>query len=186
MQTARLKTHSAKIKSHQAKHTLNQLHAELVGKIIDNKKGVERLRQAMEHVEAVIKLLDPSFNIRSIAIRRRKQNPWFKRGTLFRGALVVLRQADKPLTTNEIVTSMIAAKASKSLVETRCGRCSVRSRDRCRTTRAMWSRGMTTSRLRGDQLRDEFGHFCLAHTGAIEPGLLALDLDSGPFGDFFR
>ncbi len=100
----------AEIKTHQAKLTLIQLHAELCGKVIDNKKEAERLAESVAHVEAVLKLLDPAFSLRPIAIRRRKVNPWFKRGTQFRYALDALREADRPLTTSEIVSRMIAAK----------------------------------------------------------------------------
>jgi hypothetical protein len=49
----------AKIKTTQATLTLVQLHAELGGKILDNKREANRLRLAMKHVEAVLKLLDP-------------------------------------------------------------------------------------------------------------------------------
>jgi thymidine phosphorylase len=103
----------AKIKTMQAKHTLDQLHAELAGKILDNKKDAERLRQAMIHVEAVLKLLDPSHNLRNIAIRRRKSNLWFKRGTVWRAVLDVLRNAGKPLTVSEIAAAMLATKRIK-------------------------------------------------------------------------
>jgi hypothetical protein len=49
----------------------------------------------MMQVEAVVKMLQPGFNIASIAAKRRnKSNPWFKRGTLFRSAVDVLRRAD--------------------------------------------------------------------------------------------
>jgi hypothetical protein len=52
----------------------------------------------MKHVEAVIKMLSPDFNVRSILIRRRhKGNAWFKRGTLFRNAIDTLRNAALPL-----------------------------------------------------------------------------------------
>lgn len=64
----------------------------MAGKLIDNKAEAERLAQAMKHVEAVLKLIDPSFNLRPIAIRRRKPNPYFTRGTIFRYALDVLRE----------------------------------------------------------------------------------------------
>lgn len=41
----------------------------------------------MMQVEAVVKMLQPGFNVASIAAKRRnKSNPWFKRGTLFRSA----------------------------------------------------------------------------------------------------
>ena len=70
----------AHIQTKQAKFTLDRLHAELAGKILDNKAEADRLRQAMVHVEAVLKLLDPSHNLRTIAVRRRKPNAWFRRG----------------------------------------------------------------------------------------------------------
>jgi hypothetical protein len=103
----------AEICTKQAKLTLIQLHAELGGKILDNKQEASRLAESMKHVEAVLKLLDPNYNLRSIAIRRRKRNPWFKRGTIFRHAVAVLKVAEKPLTTAEIVQRMITAKGIK-------------------------------------------------------------------------
>jgi hypothetical protein len=81
----------------QAKYTLEQLHAELGGKILDNKKEAARLAQAMKHVEAILKMIEPGYDVRPIAVRRRKPNPYFKRGTLFRCALDVLRAAERPL-----------------------------------------------------------------------------------------
>jgi hypothetical protein len=100
----------AKIATKQAKYTLEQLHAELGGKILDNKKEAKRLAQAMVHVEAVLRMLEPGYNVRSIAVRRRKPNPWFRRGTVFRAALDALRAAGKPLASREIVVRMLAAK----------------------------------------------------------------------------
>ena len=79
------------IKTHQAKLTLLQLHAELAGKILDNQKEADRLRAAMQHVEAVIKLLDPTHSLRTIAVRRRKPNQWFKRGTVWRANKAIWR-----------------------------------------------------------------------------------------------
>jgi hypothetical protein len=100
----------AKIATRQAKFTLEQLHAELGGKILDNAAEAKRLRASMVHVEAVLKMLVPGYDVRSIAIRRRKPNAWFKRGTVFRAALNVLRSAESPLTTREITDQMLAAK----------------------------------------------------------------------------
>jgi hypothetical protein len=111
----------AEIATTQAKHTLLQLHAELAGKVLDNRKEADRLRQAMEHVEAVIKILDPTHSLRTIAVRRRKPNTWFKRGTVWRAALDTLRQANAPLTVGEIVQRMLDAKrivnAPRSAIE---------------------------------------------------------------------
>jgi hypothetical protein len=59
------------------------LHAELAGNILANKREAIRLRAAVMQVEAVVKMLQPGFNVASIAAKRRnKSNPWFKRGTL--------------------------------------------------------------------------------------------------------
>lgn len=100
----------AEIATHQAKFTLEKLHAELAGKMLDNKAEAGRLRQSMIHVEAVLKLIDPGYDCRPIAVRRRKPNPWFKRGTVWRSALDVLREAERPLTASEITARMLAAK----------------------------------------------------------------------------
>lgn len=100
----------AAIATKQAKFTLEQLHAELAGKILDNKAEASSLVESMKHVEAVLKMLDPTYNVRAIAVRRRKPNPWFKRGTLFRNALDVLRIADRPLTAREIANGMLSSK----------------------------------------------------------------------------
>jgi thymidine phosphorylase len=112
----------AQIKTKQAKLTLLQLHAELAGKILDNKREADRLREAMSHVEAVIKMLDPTHNLRTIAVRRRKPNQWFKRGTVWRAALDTMRRAGGPLTISEIAVRMLEAKriadAPRSAVET--------------------------------------------------------------------
>lgn len=99
----------AKIATKQATFTLEQLHAELAGKIIDNRKEGRRLIAAMKHVEAVLKLLQPGYDVRPIAVRRKKLNPWFKRGTVLRHVLGVLRKADSPLTAREITERMVMA-----------------------------------------------------------------------------
>jgi hypothetical protein len=66
----------------------------------------------MMQVEAVVKMLDPAFNVCGIAAKRRnKSNPWFKRGTLFRSAVDVLRRAGVPMTAREIAEALIAGKA---------------------------------------------------------------------------
>lgn len=100
----------AEICTKQACLTLNQLHAELAGKILQNKEEGERLAESMRHVEAVIKLLNPDFPINSIAVRRRKPNPYFKRGTIFRSVLETLRDSGEALTAAELTTRLLASK----------------------------------------------------------------------------
>jgi hypothetical protein len=42
--------------------------------------------------------------------RRNKSNPWFKRRTLVRGAVDVMRRAGTPMTAREIAEALIAGK----------------------------------------------------------------------------
>jgi hypothetical protein len=100
------------ILSKQAINTLTQLHAELAGKIDSNRKSGDKLRMQMMQVEAVIKMLRPDFPINRIAPKRRNTgNPWFKRGTLYRAAIDVLRRAEKPLTAREMMLAILDGKA---------------------------------------------------------------------------
>src|SRR6476619_7885887 len=101
----------AEIKSKQASLTLSQLHAELAGKLKDTKRAAVKIRTAMMQVEAVLQMLQPGFNVAGIAAKRRnKSNPWFKRGTLFRSAVDVLRRAGTPMSAREIADALIAGK----------------------------------------------------------------------------
>ncbi|HEV2627906.1 MAG TPA: hypothetical protein VGV41_04610 [Pseudolabrys sp.] len=104
----------AHIATKQATYTLDMLHRELAGKVQQNKAEAERLHEAMKHVEAVIKLLNPAHKLNRIAVRRRKPNPYFKRGTVFRAALEVLRRTDGPLTAHDVALAMLDAKGVKN------------------------------------------------------------------------
>ncbi len=87
---------------------LKRLHAELGGKIKDNRREAKRLADDMKHVEAVLKMLRPDFNLASIAPRRRnKQASPYKRGEVFRAVLDVLRESDRPLTSREISEALL-------------------------------------------------------------------------------
>lgn len=90
-------------------NTLERLHMELGGQILENRQRYDELSHQMRHVEAVIKLLDPDYNLSRITVKRRQPNKWFKRGTLYRRALDVLRTATEPMTTAEIAAAVLAA-----------------------------------------------------------------------------
>jgi len=101
--------------NHPTLCALKRLHADIGGKIIDNRKAVKRLREDRRHVAAVIKMFSPGYDVRAIAARRTyKANPWFPRGKLFRSALDIMRAATEPLTVAEIVDRMLAAKGVAS------------------------------------------------------------------------
>jgi hypothetical protein len=79
------------------------------------KEAAIKIRTAMMQVEAVLQMLQPGFNVAGIAAKRRnKSNPWFKRGTLFRSAVDVLRRAGAPMTARQIADALIADKAPQA------------------------------------------------------------------------
>src|SRR3979490_584178 len=92
-----------------AMQTLERLHAHLGGQILENKDEAQTLAWQMLHVEAVIKMLDPTYNLRRISVKRRQPNPWFKRGTIYRRAVDVLRTATDPMTAREVAERCLAA-----------------------------------------------------------------------------
>jgi hypothetical protein len=99
--------------NHPVLSGLIKLHADLGGQIFKNRQEAKRLAEDMRHIEAVIRMFEPSFDVRRIAIKRRQQgNPWFKRGTVFRHAVDVLRNASEPLSAREIAEAMLAAKGA--------------------------------------------------------------------------
>lgn len=109
----------AEICTKQATYTLKRFHAELAGKIQQNKEEAERLANDMRHVEAVLKMLDPSYNVSTIAVRRQKPNQFFKRGTVFRLIIDELRRAGKPMTPREMALSPCSRRsASQSRLTT--------------------------------------------------------------------
>ena len=150
----------AEIASKQAVYTLGLLHAELAGKLLANKREAIRLRTAMMQVEAVVKMLEPGFNVCGIAAKRsNKSNPWFKRGTLFRSAVDVLRRAGTPMTAREVAEALIAGKtryyganATRNLNEnrhvSRKGDAHAQSRNRIETSRLHL--GASTRRVGGE------------------------------------
>jgi hypothetical protein len=90
-------------------NTLERLHAELGAQILENRQKAQELGEQMQHVEACIKMLDPSYSLARITVKRRQANRWFKRGTLYRRALDVLRTAEQPLTATDIAWKVLEA-----------------------------------------------------------------------------
>jgi hypothetical protein len=87
---------------------LKRLHAELGGKIKDNRAEAKRLADMMKHVESVLKMLRPDFNVSSIAARRRhKRHMPYKKGTGPRHIMDVLRAAAEPMTSTEVAAAVL-------------------------------------------------------------------------------
>ncbi|MES0157556.1 hypothetical protein NKJ81_28930 [Mesorhizobium sp. M0018] len=98
-----------------ALYALLRLHAEIGGKIKDNKTQALKLIQDMKHVEAVLHMLEPGFNARTIAPKRRNNpNPLFKRGHVIRAAIDVLRTATAPMSAEDVAMALFQSKGVKA------------------------------------------------------------------------
>jgi hypothetical protein len=82
---------------------LLRLQLDLTRKLARHKLQRPSLRVDIWHVEAVIRLLEPGITIGY----RRKPNPWFKHGTLFRLTVETLRAAGRPMHSREIVLALL-------------------------------------------------------------------------------
>lgn len=92
-----------------ALYALMKLYARLGGELWRPKRPVAAIRAEIEHVAAVILMLEPSFDLAGIKpLRRNRTNPLFRKGQCARLALDVLRGADRPLTTREISLAVLA------------------------------------------------------------------------------
>jgi hypothetical protein len=104
----RLLAAGREVKHRPALYALIRLHAELHGRMKQNQIANVQLRADMRHVEHVLRLLEPGFNTRGIAARRKyKVNPIFRHRSMFRFILAVLRTAQHPLTAQEIAAGLM-------------------------------------------------------------------------------
>jgi hypothetical protein len=93
-----------------ATYALLRLHGEIAGKMVKNRTESNRLRRQLDHVDAVLRMLEPAINIHATAVQKRKSNPWFKRGTLFRAAIGAMQAAGRPLSSREITLAVLARR----------------------------------------------------------------------------
>src|SRR5882672_10699509 len=93
-----------------AKHALLEMHATLAGEMQLSNEHYFKLVKQMREIESVVKMMDPTFKISRIAVRRMQPNGWFKRGTITRLCLDILRKEARPLTVREIVDRAFISK----------------------------------------------------------------------------
>jgi hypothetical protein len=89
-----------------AMQTLERLHAELGYSKTKPKRCGWQIPCGTS--KPSVKMLDPTYNLRRIAVKRRRPNPWFKRGTVYRRAVDAPRTATEPLTAREIAERVLA------------------------------------------------------------------------------
>lgn len=86
---------------------LKDRRALLAGEIAELKKQLMRREDQLEHLDATITLFQPDYDRRTIATKRPRRVKLFRQGELNRMILTALRRADKPLSTAEVVSSVL-------------------------------------------------------------------------------
>ncbi len=88
---------------------LRDKRATLAGEITDFKKQIAWREQALGHVDACLRLMDPGADPSSLPAKRPyRRVKLFRQGELGRMILDALRRAGKPLGTHAVVTALLA------------------------------------------------------------------------------
>jgi hypothetical protein len=89
---------------------LRKKRAELASEIVRLEGQIRHRKEALGHVDATLRLLDPSVDIDAIPNKRIvKRVKLFRQGELGRLIVGVLREADTHLTTHAITSQVLAA-----------------------------------------------------------------------------
>lgn len=88
---------------------LTKRRGELASEIVELERKLRHRKELLVHVDATLKLLDPSIEVEAVPNRRLKRVKLFRQGELGRAIRDALRVAGgRPLSTAEIVEHVIA------------------------------------------------------------------------------
>lgn len=89
---------------------LRNTRASLASELVQLKRQLRHKKEALGHVDATLRLLDPTVDINAIPNKRIvKRIKLFRQGELGRLILKVLREANGPVSTAAIVSGVLAA-----------------------------------------------------------------------------
>ena len=90
---------------------LVEKRAELAGEIRQAEDRLEQMRSDILHLDATIRLIDPSFHTDAIVPKvRRQRREWFAKNELFRMILDTLRRAPEAMTSRELALALMERK----------------------------------------------------------------------------
>ena len=85
--------------------------SELAGQVEHYRRELHRLADELSHVDATIRLFDPTYDLGGIRARKRgHRNQWFGSGECQRLVLEVLRDALEPLSGRALTQALAARK----------------------------------------------------------------------------
>ncbi|MCC2689631.1 MAG: uncharacterized protein K0S21_2434, partial [Rhizobiaceae bacterium] len=86
---------------------LKAKRAELAGEVQAAEKRVDQLRADLVHIDAVLRLFDPTTEAADIPVRRPyRRKGWFSDGELPRRILDTLRMSSEPLSASAVTASV--------------------------------------------------------------------------------
>jgi hypothetical protein len=89
---------------------LKDKRATLAGEIADLKKRLAWRQSQLDHVDATLTIFEPGFDVDAIGVKRpKKRVKLFAQGQLGRTIMDVLRRAEKPTGTHDVVTGLLMA-----------------------------------------------------------------------------
>ena len=91
-------------------HALKDRRATMAGEIVQFKQGIRDREEQLSHLDATLRLLDPSYRADTIPPKRLRQVKLFGGGELNRLIVDALRRAEKPLGCTDIADSIIVTK----------------------------------------------------------------------------
>lgn len=89
---------------------LKDRRATLAGEVVAMKEGIRYRTEQLAHLDACLRVLDPSYRSDTIPPKRRRRVKLFGGGELNRLILDALRRGGKPMTNVEIAKSIIELK----------------------------------------------------------------------------
>lgn len=89
---------------------LKDRRATMAGEIVKFQEGIRHRQDQLAHLDATLRILDPSYRADTIAPKRLRNVKLFGNGELNRLILDALRRATKPLAPREIAEAIVAEK----------------------------------------------------------------------------
>ena len=91
---------------------LRNKRAELAGVVSQLERQLSRQQADLTHLDATLRLFDPTIRVTEIRPRRRyMRNTWFRHGECLRLIYDVLREAGQPVTTRDLTERIMQIKA---------------------------------------------------------------------------
>jgi hypothetical protein len=91
-------------------HALKDRRATMAGEIVQFKQGIADREEQLSHLDATLRILDPSYRADTIPPKRLRRVKLFGNGELNRLIADALRRAEKPLASSDVADAIVETK----------------------------------------------------------------------------